>query len=111
MRECIHAGMTLEKDTVILLNMSHALVQVCSSTKLRERLQKKRHSSREALSQLSAALEKRDPTAGEQIFFIENEDSSGIWMQAATIKIAGEYSHNTEVYTRKQWDEKEHKAL
>lgn len=108
-RESIQAGMTQQKDTVILLSMSHALVQICNSTQLRDALKNKSCSSHDVIAQLSAALDKRDPASGGQLFLIEGKDNSGFYMQAATIKIAAENGHATEVYTRKQWEEKQAK--
>jgi hypothetical protein len=103
-RAAIQAGLTKEKDTVICLNMSNAIVQTKNSKRLREEVASM--SNNIPLSQVVEALKKRDPAAGGQVFFIEEADGS-CYMQAAIIKIAASASTNPEVYTKAQWEAKQ----
>ena len=106
-RNAIREGLTSEKDRLFLLSMSHPFVQICNSKQLREELQSKLCYGKLALEPLHAALQKRDPAAGGQVFLIEGKDNSGFHLQAATIQIAANDGKNSEIYTKQQWEAKQ----
>jgi len=102
--EAVQAGLTQEKDVFFLLRMSTDVVQLWNSEKLRTT-----HSAA-VQSVVAAALKKRDPGSGMQVFLICMEDGKTDYVQSAKIRLAPKNSH-TPVWTRDAWNAAQSKKL
>jgi len=105
--EAMQAGLAKEKDVFFLLRMSTDVVQLWNSEKLRT------HSPAAVQSVVAAALEKRDPGSGMQVFLIFMEDGKTDYVQSAKVKLAPREGHNshTPVWTREAWNAAQSKKL
>jgi hypothetical protein len=81
-RQAILDGLTREKYTVFLLHAHTDEVKVCDANKLRETLINKPKSITQPIL---AAMERRDPATGMQIFLIDQGGDAGMFMQVATL--------------------------
>jgi len=103
-REAVQAGLTRPKDTFFLLHMDIDAVKLCKSEKLRTEFGA-RGETFGGMQPLLAALDKRDPDNGMQVFLIDLGADKDLFMQAATVKIAPHAgSGKTEVWTRDMWN-------
>ena len=101
-RTAIKLGLTDEKDTLFVINLMNDDVSIYDSQQLMHAIPT--YAASESMAQLSAALQKRDPATGGQIFLIKLPDGEGFHWQSATIKLGNSFSAEPEVWTREMFN-------